>query len=279
MDFNFKLWMEIVEPKKPIGARKKHVTKNKGSNTAYKVIQYEWTTSLGNKITLIFRPNGAVNPKDSYELSFYVNNALYDDAKLDNTKRDPEILSGFFTMAKDKAKKLGIKRMWYDPVPSKKILKDLPIEPHKTKTIQLLNEFIAHMQNYNVIYSEPNEVRKELYKRLGRPVPEKEPNINKEKIIESAQEAIRDIKLGYMNYLIINDFHDLIEKSEELNFDTKKIHESLNKMYIIFNSNSEYGHEIRTNKRESIFSKLFQRYFSDEWNIDGNTLTRKEEIN
>jgi hypothetical protein len=111
---NFKLWLlsEIADLTKPKGkVVKRTMIRNPGTNLATPVIQYSWKTSLDNIIKLKFIPKG----DNVYEVLFYVNDTLYDDASSKLGKnRDVEILGNVFYVIKDKADRLGAQELRFE---------------------------------------------------------------------------------------------------------------------------------------------------------------------
>lgn len=87
---------EVAEPRKPSNSRTINRTINKGTNTATEIFGKKFTTSLGNKVEVIFIPEG----NDEYEVVFTVNDS-YDDDATGLSERDTEILSGvIYTVSK-----------------------------------------------------------------------------------------------------------------------------------------------------------------------------------
>ena len=96
---NFKHWIEAVELNQPVAkVTRSNVTLGKGTNSEQRAIQYFWKTNKGNIIKLRFIPQG----NDKYQIVFYVNDTLKDDATK-SSKRDIEVLSNVWFLIKNKA--------------------------------------------------------------------------------------------------------------------------------------------------------------------------------
>jgi len=103
---NFKTWLEIVEPMIPKGYRRKNVIKNATTNVAKPMVKINFTTSLKNKVEVQFIETW----DNEYQVIFYVNNVLDDQASATEGIRDPEILPGVVGLMKREADKAHIRK-------------------------------------------------------------------------------------------------------------------------------------------------------------------------
>lgn len=259
---SFKLWLEIVEPYYPKGVKK--TTRIYNKDTPFERSNpnaYSWITSRGNRVELVFN----VEYFNRAEVSFRVNNKIDDISKINDELRDPEILSSVFTVMREKVDELEINNLWYDPVSSKKILKDLPVEKHKSKLINNLNNLLITIKTHES--KDENKI-----------------------IVEDITLEIIDFLISEKNkysyddkkYYSTNEFHNLYTKLinllNKMNIEYKNIEKDLKRMLEIFGSYREHGYEKHLDKRKNIFAKLFKKYFGDDFEIYNFNLERKNPI-
>lgn len=274
----FQTWLEIVDPIKPFGkVRKSKFIKNQGTNTARPAIRYSWTTKLGNIVTLHF----IQKDQDAYEVIFYVNNTMYDDAATNQENgRDPEILSGIIYLIKDRADRIGANKLEFEAYHSDadtKILRGIDSNLYKYKALLELNKFHKIVQAYEPKLIPPTQIKIDLWKRLGRGDPKPLYDISKDmwiRSIRNTEEAIKNNSriADFIDSLKINDFNFL-------NYDISNLIEVLTNFDNALESNSEQGLRRVKNRRAAIYSKLIDRIMTNDWNIEryGNRfyLTRK----
>lgn len=259
---NFKNWIinEIVELKKPNNVRKNNIVKNKGTNTAYQVIQYQFKTKLGNIVKVHFQPKD----DDEYVVSFYVNDTMDDNAS--GVERDPDILPTAFYTIKEKANKLNAKVIRFDAIESKndtKTIKNLNTKEYQSKFIIDLNNFKQQINNYKPILIYPNQ---ELYNKLKRPLPPPRYDLD----TNYWNDIIKFIYNQLDNIIELRKFKDLLEQNLIKNINVTNILESLQNLINANLSNTETGWQRKINRRENIYNKIVNKYFSSEWDISKN---------
>lgn len=278
---NFKLWLEIVELRKPSGkVVKRSVIKDSGTNVVKKIIQYQYKTKLGNDVKLKFEPMGM----EAYNVSFYVNDTLYDYApRLDSQNnpeksgRDSEILPSVFFLIRDKADKLKAKYLGFSAHASegdKKVIRNLDVEPYKQEVLKYLDDFVIWLEKYPVKMVEPSDVVMAVNKKLNRPAPMARPNVDKEQwfsFVKEVRSAISDNKNieKYIDRLL----------STQLPINVNALAKAMRDFSNAQESNTERGWERNENRRAKVFEKIVRRYFSDKWSVEirGNSfvLSRK----
>ena len=150
---NFKEWLlnETIDLIKPKKTTKRSVIKNKGTNTAKEIIEYQFTTPIGNDVKVHFIPQD----KDSYEIQFYVNDKMYDNAtEKENSIRDPHVLSGVLYIMKNKAKQLKAQELSLTArtgAGDYKTVRNIPTEPRIAKALTIINDFIISSTNDSTI--------------------------------------------------------------------------------------------------------------------------------
>lgn len=283
---NFKIWLEIVELNKPYNkVVKKSIIKDKGTNVAHRIIQYEYTTKLGNEIKLQFNPRG----NDSYSIIFYVNDVLYDYGSklglIQNNKvgRDTEILPSVFYLIKTKADKLGAKYLDFHSTRSDndvKIIRNLDIEPYKKQALNYLNQFLNDINNYKVNMIPPSQNMINIHQKINKPIPESRPDLNKKEwieIITKLKSKIENNEENIEDY--IDNFYNAHGTGRLGSINPIKIISALKDYSNAVKSNTERGFHREKNRRTAIYTRILNKYFTDDWHIDikGNNfdLTRK----
>lgn len=269
---NFKLWLnEIVELQKPSSkVKKSNFIKNKGTNSAYSVVQFQWRTKLGNNVKLHF----IKKENDAYDVIFYVNDTHFDnETAKQNRTRDPEVLSSVLHVLRNKADELNIKKLTFLAQKSEKdykIIFNLQIEPLKTNILNSLKELLQFLETRKTQLIAPTKTQIELAKKFNRPKPENKPDINpnwKDKIKELIKKIEDEQMIGINDFEIsYNSAHD---EFKNIGYDLKEILIKLKKYKEVIQSNSPDGFIRHKNRRAEIYDKLIRKYFSD-WNITRN---------
>lgn len=288
---NFKNWLESIDLKKPLNkVKKQNIIKDKGTNVARRIVQYSYTTKLGNIVKLQFEPK----EDNEYDVVFYVNDVLYDNAPLMNIdnkeekySRDSEILPTVFFLLNNKANSLKAKYLTFRAHSSPKdtkIVRNLDIEEPKNQVLLDLNYFESKIKLHIIKFIEPSEITKNLYRKLDKPIPEARPDLDKSlwlNWIEKLKLAIennQDLQ-EYIDNLIT--FRSINHKYIIENLNIDNLISSLRNLNNAINSNTEKGYSRTINRRASIYKRILDKDFSKYWNIqqDGDrfTLTRKNE--
>jgi len=279
---NFKYWLEAVEIKKPKNkVTKRKMVKDKGTNRPTSVIEFKWTTNLNNVVKLHFQIDG----ENSYNVLFYVNDTLYDDAPVNQKNgRDPEILSGIFYLLKTKSDSIGANELNFRAYSSEKderTIRNLDPDRYKQKALFELNKFKNSLNQYKVKLIPPSERRIELWQKLGKGYPQPEMDIRKDIWLKLANDIEASIKNNSRFEDLINQLKTAIgtENLKALNLDLNSLVGSLENINNAIISNSPEGWKRNKNRRQAIYKRLVDRYMSDDWNIETrNTwfyLTRK----
>ena len=294
---NFKEWLlnETIDLIKPRKTTKRSIIKNKGTNTAKEIIQYQFVTPIGNDVKVHFIPQD----KDSYEIQFYVNDKMYDNAsEKENAIRDPHVLSGVLYIMKNKAKQLKAQELSLTAQTGTgdyKTVRNIPIEPRIDKALTIINNFIQKLQSYPVQMIPPSEFTIELAKKFKKPnLLEPKPDIEIKRYLPSAIRIKNDLENNPTNLIIpdniigqdnsattlIDNLLILRDDMQKLNVDGKEIVDSIKDVQNALKSQQESGWLRKINRREKIYERLINQHFTDEWNINktGTTfrLTKKE---
>lgn len=283
----FKKWIlnEIVELKKPANPiKKRNFIKNPGTNRPTQVIEYKFITKMKNEVKIHFDVNG----DDEYRIIFYVNNTLFSDSsKKEGIDRDPEILAGVFHTVKEKAKKLGAKKLRFEAYKNEednKVVKNIKLEPLKEKLLYDLKILYQNLSNHKVTMIPPSERQIEIAKKFNRQIGPK-PDVDVEKLIKELNDVVNAVsqtndenKFETLNK--VGMFFGNIELRIYPN--SEEVYKSLTNFRNAIMSHSDQGFTVQKNRRKIIYEKLIQRYFLDEWNYeiygDSFYLTKKESI-
>jgi len=279
----FRTWLEVVELSKPHGrVHRSIIVKDKGTNVAKESTQFKWTTALGNVVKLQFDHDGP----NSYRVMFYVNDTLFDDAASNqNNGRDPEILSGIFYLLKNKATALGAEQLTFTAHKSDadtKVIRNVDPEQYKRRALYELQQFASQVQNHQVQMVPPSETKINLWRKLKRGEPQPMPDFRQDLWLKWIQSIHSEIS---QNKPITQFFNQLktgigVGDFSAINFSLDKLTSALTDFDNAVASNSTEGWERTRNRRAAVYTKLVNRYLSDDWDIkiDGDwfRLTRKQ---
>lgn len=245
---------EIAELAKPSSkVRRQTIIKDKGTNVAHRVIQFQWTTKIGNVIKLIFKPEG----QDSYNVMFYVNDVLYDFAsKKENYTRDVEILGNVFYLMKLKANQLHANKLTFRAHKGERddrVVTGLDPEQYKRVIPTLIAKLKQEINEPEFI--PPNDTIIGLYKKLNRPIPDQVPH-KVHALLKSIEERVnKNEEIDDLIYSLENQYpnHELVQVLKNYNDAIK--------------SNTPMGLIIKRNRRKNVYKRIVERYFTDEWVI------------
>ena len=257
---SFKLWLEVAELNKPSSSvRRKTIIKDKGTNVARPVVQFQWTTKLGNTIKLQMEPTDQA--RTSYFVIFYVNDVLYDFAsKKEASARDYEILGNVFYVLKEKADKLNAQSLTFrahkgerdDP----RIVRGQDPNAQKPEIFGLIDRLKKNILRFEPEWAAPDEKKVALYQRIKKEVPA---TIQHKSIvilnnILKAVENNEEIDQLIYNFQVMHGTEDLlIKKLQDYNNAVK--------------TNRPEGLSVPRNRRRNVYMKVLQRDFSQDWNI------------
>lgn len=269
-----RMFCEDITPTKPSGkVSMKRITKNKGTMKAHEIIQYEFNTKSGNNVKVQLSPKY----DNSYDVVFYVNDTLDDASSTKGgNQRDIEILNGVLYVVKEVSKRLKAKELTFSAYSGKgdvKNYKNLDVSKPKQKLIQSFQNVKSKLEQYEPVEIPPSELRLKLSKDTGKPLNtlydlDKEKYLN---VINDLENHIDDkdyfIEMSHkLTDMISFDrssrkvFTTKIDPNDELSSNITKYSRSLI-------SNSEGGININKNRRSSLYDRLMNKYFSDEWDV------------
>jgi hypothetical protein len=263
-DYVLKRIDEIAEPIKT-NAIRRMVTKHGGTWREKKVVEYKFKTSLGNEVKIHF-DKISENPK-AYNVVFYVNDTQYDDAsKTEGSVRDPEVLGKVVYLIRKKSDDLKAQEIQFVAQKGKgdiKVIRNIDVNKYKPNALFEINKFYNAIVNHQVNMI---PAKRELFARLNIPVPPDRPSINKEKwlrIINGVKESIVEEKIINVDELETSIYLDKINDY----IDTSRLVESLRNYANAVISNTGLGWIKNQNRRESLYSRLVEKYFAD-WDVE-----------
>jgi hypothetical protein len=270
--------IESLEPSRPIG-KVKHTTfiKNTGTMLAKKIHNYNFTTSKGNKVDVQFRVDG----EGVEDVVFYVNGRLSDDAK--QGERDTEILSGVIYILLQRVKKANIHTLTLEAWKGEgdtKYIKGIDEGTLKDDLLNKLEDLKNRILNHKPMDKTPSDTLVNLYQRMNKPMPE----VNKlnDRFLINIGRHIEQLNNGYpiTKMGIEDDLHWLIIEgvlSKEEALGIISIAGGYEKAWR--SNHDEVGYPVEKNRRQSIYKRIIDKYFSNGWDIEQVrnhfTLTRK----
>jgi hypothetical protein len=261
---------ELYDPVIPSNVKYSIVTKSGVQGSVKKISQYSFKTSQGNDVKVHFSLN---NEKSSANVVFYVNNTLYDNS---SGEYDPEILSSVLGIIRKVANQRKLSELTFTAFSGAGDTKNVKNIPFNTeKFLHTLSKTKHEIEKHEVKMLPPSSISIKIAQSYGVE-PKSRPEFNKEELLSLLE------KLSVTNFTI-----DSIHPIQELeNLNLGKIISSWDnflkelgqlKKHIL--SKTEQGLTVTKNRRESIYSRLIDRFFSSEWNVekqyDHFTLTRK----
>ena len=258
MSFNTWILNEWIEPKKPNQVTKKKVTKNQGTMKEKKIDEYKFTTSKNNVVKVQFDIEDG-----KASIIFYVNDVLSDDSsKKSGSDYDTEILSGVLWVIKYAVEKLNLHTLEFSAWKSDndfKLIKNVDMSIPTKNLLHSIDEKIREIQHTEPVLVPPSEIRISLAKKLNRELTDvydfdKDRMLDKLKSIKKCVEDGKDLRA-------IDS-----EIGNEKRFDFSELIDYMKKYTIAYESNSEDGFKDYSNRRESLYSKMIAKYFSD-WKV------------
>jgi len=277
----FKQWLEFIDPVKPKGVRKSSIVLNPGTNTARPVTQFSWKTSLGNVVKLHFQHTGP----DEYTVIFYVNNTLFDDAPKNTVDgRDSEILPTVIHLLKTKADAINAKKLDFRAYKSEndsKVVRNLDDKTIVSDTLMHLDQLKNIISSHQIKMIPPSQQRIDLFRKLNRPDPIPQPDINQKRWlnwIDNVKESIKN-QQPFVLESALTELHSGTEL-DSIGYNSEKLISSLRELINVFKSRTPEGFIKVKNRRAEIYKKLMDRHMTDKWNVeikgDYFYLTRKD---
>lgn len=262
---------EIVDNLEVPKYRNRKVIVNKGTNTAREIREYKWNTRLGNEVKLQYFPKDGGPDNTSYDIRFYVNDTLFDNAsQKEGSARDPEILLAIFgILAKNPIKATTITFTAFDSENDVKVIRNMPIEKPK----EMVLKEIGSLENIIKMHIEkmvnPSKERIDLFTKLGRPVPGPSLDFDKNKWLG----WINSLRQSIMQNSLLDDYIDKIYVSAKelsvINYNNENLIELMKQFNYAAKSMTESGWLRRRNRRESVYEKLIKKHLPN-WNMTKN---------
>lgn len=258
---------EFLEPTFPKNVKKGVTNKAGVQGSVIKYDRYEFTTSLGNNVKVLFdrsKPNEA-------DIIFYVNDKLDDKASSEQgTDRDKEILPNVLGVVKKVADSLKLKTITFSAYSGKgdsKTVKDLDSESLKPELLKALENFKKEIENYEIKYFPVTDRQIELAKKLKKEDPKPTPDIYKDITLNQIESTKK---------LIVSDSLQIQNSSANFMYNEKQFKqfdsylpfiEKLRKFSTAIMSKTEKGVTVTRNRRKELYLLLLKKYFT-EWKVD-----------
>jgi len=258
------LLIEIAEPIKPLKKISKTIIKkDAGTWKERPVIQYKFKTTNGNEIKIHFEKKET----NIYDVMFYVNDTQNDDASsTEKDTRDKEILANVVWMIKQKANQLKINQLTFIAQIGKndrKNVKNLNIEKYKKPFLENLNKLKFELNKYQTKLIEPNH---SIYIKLNKPIPPARPDVDKDLFNKIFQEIEQLIHNNQSLETLLNNTYHIFENLKISGININEFLKSFEDLSNAIQSNLPSGWNKYSNRREVVWEKIVNRYFSD-WNV------------
>ncbi len=301
MAFSDFLLCEGIEPRKPLGKiTKKKVVKNRGMVNQKSLDQIEFTTTDGNNVKVQFQIKDE-DGKKTGDVVFYVNDTLDDRGGRKDGSVDPEIFGGVLWVVDVYSDRMGLDKLTFSAwsgAGDTKIVRGLNLEKPREVALNGLKAYRQEVGNYKAKVIPPTQRRIELAKKLGR-----EPTVVYDVNVEHLQRIMGEITYDIedRNVAAIMPFEEEVYKSRDtgeggggmFDFQTPtklediipgcmELLQTLKKYNVARMSQSEGGASVTRNRRQDLYKRLMDKFFSDKWSMtqkrDSFELTRKKSL-
>lgn len=302
MAFSDFLLCEGIEPRKPLGKiTKKKVTKNRGMVNQKTLDQIEFTTTDGNNVKVQFQVTDDGDSITVGDVVFYVNDTLDDRGGRKDGSVDPEIFGGVLWVVDVYSDRMGLDKLTFSAWSGEgdtKIVRGLDLEKPRAEALDKLQSYRVEVRDYKARVIPPTQRRIELAKKLGR-----EPTVVYDVHVGKLQGILGEIAndVEDRNVAAIVPFEEEVYLSRDTGdggggmFDfqeTTKLDDlipgamellqTLKKYNVARMSHSEGGAAVTRNRRQDLYKRLMDKFFSDKWSMAQNRdtfeLTRKGEL-
>jgi hypothetical protein len=262
---------EYIEPNYPKNVKSSVVKKSGVQGSVIPIKQYSFITAKGNQVKVHFKITKDYDDVKTADIVFYVNDTLDDSSsQKGGSPTDPEIFNGVLGIILKASDRLKINRITFEPWSGEgdtKIVKGLSFKDKKEQFLNNLKQFKNTVEKREPKLFEPSDRMKELAKQLGREA-NKIKEFDKEKLLDIISKAISSIEEEKESIRgVLNDLELLTKTTYEAFPELSEIKEIIQAATKIIVSNTEQGFTVKRNRREAIYKKLMDRYFSDNWEI------------
>lgn len=260
---------ELLEPKKPSNVKSSVFNKSGVQGSETKVSQRKFVTKSGNDVKVHFKQTG----NDSVDITFYVNDST-EDAAVKGGK-DVEILPGVLHIVLQYLKKSKVNYCTFEAAGGSgdyKTKYNLPKDKIITSIKDHINQFKDKLSNTKITPEmEKNELDRinALRAKLNKPLETTAIVIYKDQLLHTLSELetnIETIEADQIRDLIryMNEYSKNVLKWPEFEQLMKLLYE----FQKVLSSYSEKGALIHRNRRQDLYSKLVDKYLSNDWDIE-----------
>lgn len=275
---------EGIEPRKPSGKLvKKRVVKNRGMVTQKELEQVEFVTAAGNNVKVQFQIRDGIG-----DVVFYVNDTLDDDGGRDVGSIDNEILSGVLWVVDTYADRMHLNGLTFSAWAGKgdnKVVRGVDLKKPQEMALNAIKAYMAKISEYKPKLIPPTPGRIALARKMGRePIPVYDVDVAK--VLEILGKIIE--KMGKSDVMVVGDVREFEEvlwrefngkKLDDMVPGAENLFKVLKNYTVALLSHGESGTLVNRNRRQDLYKRLMDKFFSVKWNIEqkGNsfTLTRK----
>lgn len=280
---------EIVEPRKPSNVKSSRFKKS-GVQGSYDIVkQRQFTTSKGNDVKVQFTVKRDSDDESSVDVNFYVNDTHYDDSSTQGgkNKNDFEILSGVLYLTKsfvDRGKHDRITFIAQKGDGDTKTIRGRDPSTYAEAVRSSLSDFKQDIISYKPTQQEIdaedarvaslNKKFGEFGKKFSSKIVYTDELLE---IIEKIKQFISggDTDLKYQIIAGLQKYDKTVKNFESY----KKLVNNFNALLDAHESNTDQGLTVHSNRRASLYRRLVNKYFSNEWTVtqygDSFELVRK----
>jgi hypothetical protein len=285
--------LEIISPRKPNEVKSSRGTISGVQGSVQPIVKKEFTKSKGNAVSVRFKPSVEDGMKGA-DVSFFVNGTMDDSASADgkDTDNDFEILSGVLHIGMQYIDKARLNRVTFTARAGEKDSKRVHNLPIDKSVANLKNT--AQKFKQELIEFQPNPEEVEKYKEYLKGFAQKF-KLSPEQMAEKKY-IYKEELIGLVNEILNNKF-DKVDENElnkyisYVNIYTRVVtkwksfnefQQAIYGLAKVGESHQDGGTLVSRNRRESIYKRMINKYFSKDWNIDHQgtmfTMTRKNPI-
>jgi hypothetical protein len=266
MMFKEYMLLEGISVRKPLGKLvSKRVIKNRGMVGQKVVNQVQFVTQKGNDVKVQFEVRETVG-----DVVFYVNDTLDDLGGRSDGSVDPEILGGVLWVVGVYSDKMGLNGLTFSAWSGSgdnKVIRGLdttkPLEVAKS----VIKKYMDRVRGYKPIEIPPSESRIALAAKLGRPLV-KVYDVNVGKLLEILGKMLEELNSG--SFVDNREFEEMYWMGDGLEkkiSGASEVRDALDKYRVALLSQSETGAVVTRNRREDLYARLLDKFFSDKWDI------------
>lgn len=272
---------EILAPRKPDKVGSSTFSKSGVQGSKERIAQRAFTTSNGNVVKVHFAPRMEDGEK-STNIVFYVNDTLSDNSSVigKDQNTDFEILSGVLHIVLSYLDKAKLNHCSFEAFAGEGDTKtkfNIPMDKYTNRVSSATDAFYSKLVSI-VITPEMTQAaldkRNILMTKLNKPLVTDVVVIYKDELLQLLSQVKKFIEKGQLSVDDISQFDQLYYSIQRHNIRVETWPEYLELMKAMdglrtaLTSHSSGGVKVTKNRRFEIYSKMLNKYFANEWDIE-----------